>query len=118
MTLPVAAGRGVAAAITGVRVAATIRTADTGDKLVTKRAERRLERREAISAPFSTIGTGDGVAASEGNVQDVVGIVCLVSVHGITVAGSAERVRDLTDQRRAIITVGVSPNTVELEDMG
>lgn len=88
--------------------------ANTGNELVTERAQRGLKGTEGAGSPVGTVGTGDGIIAGEGNVQNVIGVVGSVAVDSVAVTGTAERVRDLTDQRRAVITVGVTPDAVEL----
>lgn len=88
--------------------------ADTGNEAVAESAERSLEVGEGGGGPFGSLGAGNSTGAGEGDVQHVVGIVGCVAVDGAAVAGSAESVRDLTDQWWAVVAVGIAPDTVEL----
>lgn len=88
--------------------------ANTGNELVTKRAQRGLKGTEGAGSPVGTVGTGNGIITGEGNVQNVVRVVGSVAVDSVAVTGTAESVGDLTDQGRTVITVGVTPDAVEL----
>lgn len=92
----------------------TTSAANTGNELVTERTQRGLKGTEGAGSPVGTVGTGNGIIAGEGNVQNVVGVVGSVAVDSVAVTGTAESVGDLTDQGRAVVTVGVTPDAVEL----
>jgi hypothetical protein len=88
--------------------------ADTGNEAVTESTERSLEVGEGGGGPFGSLGTGNGTGTGKGDVEDVVGIVGCVAVDGTAITGSAEGIRDLTDQWWAVVAVGIAPDTVEL----
>lgn len=88
--------------------------ANTGNELVTEGAQGGLKGTEGAGGPVGTVGPGDGIIAGESNVQNVIRVVGRVAVDSVAVTGTAESVGDLTDQGRTVITVGVTPDAVEL----
>lgn len=90
------------------------RATNAGNEAVTQGAERSLELVERGGGPVGSLGTRNSTGAGEGNVEDVVGIVGCVAVDGVAIAGSAKSIRNLTNQWWAVVTVSVTPDTVEL----
>lgn len=88
--------------------------ANAGNEAVAQGAERSLKIGEGGGRPGSSLGSRNSAGAGEGNVEDVVGIVGCVAVDGAAITGSAESIRDLTNQWWAVVTVGIAPDTVEL----
>lgn len=107
MTFPRASRRRV----TGITTTAT---ANTSNKLGAQGFQGAFKVGEGIGAPLGTIGSGNSAIPGKGNVQYIVNIVGLVAIDGIAVAGPAEGIGDLSNQRRAVVAVRVTPNTIEL----
>lgn len=88
--------------------------ANAGNEAVTESTERGLEVGEGGGRPVSSLGARNSTGAGEGDVEHVVGIVGCVAVDSVAIAGSAKGIGDLTDQRGAVVAVGVAPDSVEL----
>lgn len=87
---------------------------DALDEAVTNLGQGVLKVGKGLGLPVGAVGTGNGLLALEGNVEHIVLVVTGVAVDALAVAGLANGEGSLADQRRAVITVGVTPNTVKL----
>lgn len=100
----------------GSSTAATAGASDTLDQLVTQGGDAGLELVKVLGRPLGALGSGDGVAAGEGDVQDVVLAVAKVPVHRLAEAGRGERDGRLSDHGVvAVVAVFVTPDAVELD---
>lgn len=92
----------------------TTTTPNVSDKLVAQSLQRAFEIGEGSGIPLGTIGSGNGITAGEGNIKHIIFVVSMIAVDVLAIAGPSEGVGDLPNQRSAIVTVGVTPNTVKL----
>lgn len=103
------------AATTVAWITATSGT-DAGNKAVTEGADAVLEIVVVLGVPLSTFGTGDGAGAGEGDVENISLVVTVVTVHAVAKAGGSKRDGGLTnDGEVTVVTVGVTPNTIDLK---
>lgn len=85
---------------------------ETGNKSVTQSLDAGLKLGSVLRPPVSTVLSGDSGRAGEANVEDILGIVSVISRE--TLVGEAEvgkAKRSLTSRGE---TVCVAPHTVEL----
>lgn len=90
--------------------------AEASNKLVTKGRDGALKLAVALGIPLGRLAR-DGFVTSKGNVEDVVAIVAVAASDAIAVAGGGERDGSLANHGLGIIiTVLVTPDTVDLDD--
>lgn len=99
----------------GVGTAAATTTTDALDQLVTEAGNGRLELAVALSIPLGAL-SGDGIAAGEGNVENVVLVVARVAVDTLSVASGGQRDGSLSNHGLlVVVTILVTPNTIDLQ---
>ena len=99
----------------GGRPRTTTATANLGHERVAQASDAVVELVEALSIPGGTVGAGNGFGTGECNVEDVVLVVAVVSIHAVSEARRSKRNRGLAHLGvRAVVAVLVAPDTVEL----
>lgn len=100
----------------GRRVGATTATTNALDELVTETADAVGELVVAAGVPLGTVAAGDGIAAGEGNVQNVSLFVTRIAVDVLLAeAGGCHRDGSLANHGLiVVVAVLVTPNTVDL----
>jgi hypothetical protein len=88
------------------------------NKTIAKSLDTVLEGIVGLGAPVGAMGAWHGGVALECDVQDILFVVTAVRSDRVTEASSPNRDGSFADDigtRPVIITVGVTPNTVDLD---